>query len=317
MPKLILTVGLPGCGKTTWANQVLKKAKNKTVIVNLDDLRTTMSGGDIHSYKHNKSSEKYVSATQNEQAKLATTNKWDIIVADTNLNPKVQEHWRQFAKEHNYHFEIKDFFLSFISESTKEYPHDFFALKDFITKCKEQNLRRYESVPESVIDSMAEKYYYPELLVDTNTYDEQLPFAIIVDVDGTVAHMDGLRGPFEEHKVHLDVPDKVVIDSIKADVEFYKSQGKTLEVLIMSGRHDICYHGTTTWLTDNEVPFTHVHMRKSNDNRPDDIVKYELYRENVHLKYNIVKVYDDRDKVVSMWRNLLGLKVFQVAYGNF
>jgi hypothetical protein len=58
-------------------------------------------------------------------------------------------------------------------------------------------------------------------------------------------------------------------------------------------------------------------MRKADDNRSDDIVKYELFMEHVAGKFNVKKIYDDRDQVCFMWRHLLKLKVFAVAEGNF
>ena len=39
---------------------------------------------------------------------------------------------------------------------------------------------------------------------------------IIVDIDGTVALMQGNRGPFEWHKVNGDKPNTWVINIIKA-----------------------------------------------------------------------------------------------------
>jgi hypothetical protein len=57
-------------------------------------------------------------------------------------------------------------------------------------------------------------------------------------------------------------------------------------------------------------------MRKHNDYRSDDIVKKEMYFEYIQPKYNVVCVFDDRDKVVKMWRDL-GILCCQVYYGDF
>ena len=58
-------------------------------------------------------------------------------------------------------------------------------------------------------------------------------------------------------------------------------------------------------------------MRKDGDNRPDQIVKRELYERHVQGLYEIEGVLDDRDRVVAMWRNDLGLTCLQVAPGAF
>lgn len=313
MPKLTITVGLPGCGKTTWANQQVRSSKKKTININRDMIRLDTCSS-VHDYRYSKANEKYTTSVQIDKAKHAFENGWDIIVSDTNLSREVQNMWKERAKQHGYHFVVKDFFKEHCENG--EYVHDYFALKSFVTLCKERNLKRMDSVPESVIDTMVEKYYLSDMKVDTNVFDPTLKYCIIVDIDGTLAHMND-RNPYDEKNVHHDTPDHVVIDSVLADVMYYKSKGIELEVRIMSGRHDVCYSLTEMWLTDNNVPYSQIHMRKADDNRPDDIVKYELYREHIHNKFNVVKVYDDRDKVVKMWRELLGLKVFAVAPGNF
>lgn len=42
--KLIITVGCPGSGKTTWTNELCNKKIGETGVVSLDDLRMTMFG---------------------------------------------------------------------------------------------------------------------------------------------------------------------------------------------------------------------------------------------------------------------------------
>lgn len=56
-------------------------------------------------------------------------------------------------------------------------------------------------------------------------------------------------------------------------------------------------------------------MRVAGDNRPDTIVKYEMFQK-IKDKYNIVGVFDDRECVVEMWR-AVGLTCFQVDWGMF
>jgi hypothetical protein len=53
-----------------------------------------------------------------------------------------------------------------------------------------------------------------------------------------------------------------------------------------------------------------------NDNRPDEVIKLELYKLHVEPDYKILFVLDDRNKVVDMWRDN-GLKCLQVANGDF
>ncbi len=146
----------------------------------------------------------------------------------------------------------------------------------------------------------------------SNTY---LNSCYICDIDGTLANMDGKRGPFEEHKVHLDIPHPTceLINLIVAS---------DIKVIFFSGRTKKCQETTREWL------FTHIpylleddfqlYMREIGDFRPDEIVKEELYNTYVKDKYRVLGVFDDRQKVVSMWIRL-GLWVFDVSQqkGNF
>ena len=58
-------------------------------------------------------------------------------------------------------------------------------------------------------------------------------------------------------------------------------------------------------------------MRSEGDHRKDSIIKEELY--NIYVKglYNVKLVLDDRNVVVDLWRNKLGLTCLQIDYGNF
>lgn len=310
MPTLTLTVGLPGCGKSTWANEQVRTAKSKTVNVNLDDVRETMAGTH-QNYKFRKDNEQYVQSVQCSAAEHAAANKWNIIVSDTNLNPTVREKWKAFAKAHGYTYKEQNFFTEF--KKGKDFVHEFFAVKEFVKHCKARNINRVKAVPESVIDEMAVKYLYSSFVhvVNSEFFSEDAQEYIIVDVDGTVAHMWN-RGPYDETKVLDDKPDPEVILSVLAEKYFLGRK-----VIVMSGRHETCMDDTLAWCEKHNVPVDHIFMRGEHDNRSDDIVKYELYMKHVHGKMKVVKVFDDRNQVVHMWRNLIGLKVLQVAEGNF
>jgi hypothetical protein len=129
--------------------------------------------------------------------------------------------------------------------------------------------------------------------------------AIIVDVDGTLADMRGVRSPFEWDKVLQDKPHLDVIDLVKdlASLKKYK-------IIITTGRDGICEQDTVTWLRKYKD------IRKAGDFRKDNIIKSEIYMDHIRPNYDVKYVIDDRDQVVDMWRSL-GLRVLQVAPGNF
>ena len=136
---------------------------------------------------------------------------------------------------------------------------------------------------------------------------------VIVDIDGTVALREGAdpRSPYDWHRVHEDTPNHPVI----AVVEALHTAGH--EIVYLSGREDTCRADTTTWLKANiNAGEIELHMRQAEDRRRDSIVKRELY--DTHLAdRDILCVIDDRDQVVRMWREDLGLTCLQVAYGDF
>jgi uncharacterized HAD superfamily protein len=136
-----------------------------------------------------------------------------------------------------------------------------------------------------------------------------LPRAIIVDIDGTLAHMVD-RSPYDPSKYHTDIVDSVIRDIVHR----YKTDGYS--VVICSGRHDTYREVTAQWLSDNAILYDKLLMRKEKDNRNDSIVKEELFEEHIKPYYIVQFVMDDRNRVVDMWRKK-GLKCLQVAPGDF
>lgn len=138
---------------------------------------------------------------------------------------------------------------------------------------------------------------------------------VIVDIDGTIALREGedARGPFDYDRVAEDTPNLPVI----AVVEALAAAG--YQIVFLSGREavDACYTDTLIWL-DTHLDLDHIelYMRAYEDHRQDAIIKRELY--DAHLAdRDILCVIDDRDQVVRMWRQDLGLTCMQVAYGDF
>ena len=57
-------------------------------------------------------------------------------------------------------------------------------------------------------------------------------------------------------------------------------------------------------------------MRKKGDQRPDYVIKNEIYDAEIIPNYDVLAVFDDRDQVVRHLRKR-GITVFQVAPGRF
>lgn len=133
------------------------------------------------------------------------------------------------------------------------------------------------------------------------------PRAIVCDIDGTLAHM-GERSPYDWHRVGEDTLDQVIIDLLR--------HFNDRVIILVSGRDESCRAETADWLAANKVPFQHLYMRQTGDNRKDVVIKKELHEAHIKGKFQVDFVLDDRNQVVKMWREQ-GLKCLQVAEGDF
>ena len=87
-------------------------------------------------------------------------------------------------------------------------------------------------------------------------------------------------------------------------------------IFIFSGRSDRTINVTRSWLTRNRVPFHKLVMRgKDNLFMPDDKLKKQFLDKHADIN-DVFAVFDDRQKVVDMWREN-GLITFQTEKGNF
>jgi hypothetical protein len=138
--------------------------------------------------------------------------------------------------------------------------------------------------------------------------DPSLPHAIICDIDGTLAHMNG-RSPYDYSKVGEDTVDETILSLLKIFSDQY-------HIVFVSGRPDRCKTETFVWILKHfNSQWIELYMRKEWDKRNDTIVKREILDELIK-EYYIEFVLDDRDRVVKMFRESW-IKVLQVADGNF
>jgi hypothetical protein len=189
--------------------------------------------------------------------------------------------------------------------------------------CLSRDAERERTVGNEVIQRMHDSFENLKKEFDFRTIPQRsrikdiksdwqvdLPYAFITDIDGTIAHMNGKRGPFDWEKVGLDDPDQSVIMTLK----LLKSSGVT--VLAVSGRDGSCREETEKWMKTHDVPFDALFMRPAGDFRKDSLIKKEIYERDIKGKFNVVMIFDDRNQVVDTWREL-GLKCSQVEPGEF
>lgn len=274
--KLLMLKGLPASGKSTYAKELEKQG---WVRANKDDIRA-------HSFPiYNYEDEKRVVEIEDSIIRDGLRTGKNVVVDDTNFNPVHIKRLENIAKEFDAEFETL-----FIDTP--------------VEICVRRNRKRAKNVPMEAILNMYNKYIGP--LRDKNPlYDDTLMEAIIIDLDGTLAHATN-RNPYDD----VDVSGDVLDDAVSSILEM--SYGHGYQIILLTGRHEENLQSTLDWLKANDVSYDEIHSRKEGDERPDFDVKYDLYQEHVAGKYNVKFVIDDRPAVCRTWRRL-GLKVLQVG----
>ncbi len=290
MKKIICLRGLPASGKSSWAKEqlALDPIGRHTQRVNKDDIRI-----ELHNGQWSRENEKEVVATERSRVGKMVYGCIPIIIVDNTHLWEDSEHiqfYRNLAELHCYEFEIKDF----------DTP---------VHECIARDAKREKPVGSKVIWDMYTKFVdVSPARTPYRVQDTSLLPAYIFDIDGTLAIMNG-RSPYDYSRVIEDLPNEPVIYLNRRLAVKHNN-------IIVSGRPDSCRKETEEWLNKNWIFWTELHMRKTWDDRNDAIIKREIAEELILPKYYVLGVFDDRDRVVKMFRELW-LLVCQVFYWKF
>lgn len=176
MPKIILTQGIQGSGKSTWAKKWVEEDPINRVRWNNDDCRRMCGSYWIPER------ESFITTIRNNFIHLAMINKKDIVIDDMNLNSKTIAHYEKVVNEHNTYCDNK---------YTLEYKQ-FFNIS--VDECILRDSMRPNPIGEKIIKSTYRKYrdyiinqsvnkMYDNLVVN----DPKLENAIICDIDATLS----------------------------------------------------------------------------------------------------------------------------------
>lgn len=274
--KSTICVGISASGKTTWAKEQAKRTG--AIISNRDDLRFSLTGAkDWSEYKFDKKIEGLISKQQYSLAYNTSELGKDLIIADTNLNPTIRERWQTDLAVLGYEVEIKPFPIT-LEEAWK------------------RDSLRANGVGQSVIARQWQQWL---TFIGRKRYvpNESLPKAVMFDVDGTLAHMDG-RNPYDWQAVGTDKVEAIVQQM------FWDFQKRGYKMIVLSGRDSVCREQTYNWLVENGLIFDELLMRPEGDCRKDTVVKEEIFWQDVARCYNVQAVVDDRPCVVRMWHDI-------------
>src|SRR6185369_14454363 len=100
--KIIVLRGLPGCGKSTKAKEILD-ANPKAIRLNKDTLREM-----LHFGGYNQRNERYIVELEYQLAEKFVAKEMTVVVDDTNLNSIHTDYYKSLAEEHGAQFEVVD-----------------------------------------------------------------------------------------------------------------------------------------------------------------------------------------------------------------
>lgn len=298
--KAIITVGVSASGKSTWTKNFIQEKNSQRssenqetwVQIERDKIRRQIqisSGIDtgnsgVNWKKWNWKDESNVTDLFWKDLFSAAECKFNVIISDTNLNVSRREEMKKKLEKIGFEVEIKEFPVTW-EES-----------------CRRDNARE-NGVGYSVLSSQFEQWNKEHVKQYTGTVGK--PKTVVCDIDGTIAHMNG-RGPFEWTRVGEDAIDEDILSIVSS---LYDSG---YSVVFLSGRDGSCQKETYHWI-DFHVHFPYkLFMRTAGDQRRDDIVKEEIFWNNVADEHDVKFVIDDRPQMCRKWR-AMGIKTLQVA----
>lgn len=302
-PKLLILVGAPGSGKSTFARYFIRTEDN-WVRVNRDDFRLMQFGDTLMSPFYEERITKMVEASVITLLK----NHTNVIIDATNSSLRTLEDMvRTYTEYADISFKVFDL-----------------SVEELVKRCDKRYEQTGKFIPKSAIEKHVTQLQYTKEKFDfkpipravkeaTLTYtaqDSSLPKAIICDLDGTLSLLNG-RDPYDASSADedlLNVPVARVLQMAKA--QGYK-------VILLSGREQLYREPTERFLSKHQIAYDLLLMRTTNDYRKDNIIKKELFQQEITGKYFIEFLLDDRNQVVDMWRKDLQLPCFQVNYGDF
>lgn len=295
--KIILTRGIQGSGKSTWAKAWVAEDPEHRIRINNDDLRNMFGVYWVPSR------EDVVSHAKQTIVTYAMGKQYDIVVDNMNLNPKEVQYWTNVVNYYNgytktgecYEIEFKDFFTP-------------------LEECIRRDSSRTNPVGEKVIRDTWKRYKHFIQTSEVERYVNNLrPWVlcrqtcVVIDMDSTVCFNTSKRPWFGDGSTEAminDIPNHGVVELVKA-------QG--YPVVVCTGRNKDQYKVTIDWLAKQGITPVDCYMRENGDYRKGVEVKTELMNQILD-KYNVLVVFEDCEPIVQKYREM-GLTVLQPNKG--
>ena len=303
MSKLLILVGAPGSGKSTFARYFLRTEDN-WIRVNRDDFRLMQFGDSLMIPFYEERISKMVEASVLTLLKSDT----NVIIDATNTSLRtIEDMIHTYTEYADISFKVFDLP---VDELVKRCDKRYEETGKFISKSVvERNVANLKHTLEKFDFAPIPR----KVQVATTSYatqDKNLPKAVICDLDGTLSLLNG-RDPYNAATCDNDLLNEPVAAALKM------AKRRGYQVILLSGREDKFREPTVRFLDKHQIGYDLLLMRTSNDFRKDNIIKRELFEGEIQGKYFVEFLLDDRNQVVDMWRKDLHLPCFQVNYGDF
>lgn len=296
--KIILTRGIQGSGKSTWARKWVEEDPEHRIRINNDDIRNMLGSYWVPSR------EDFVATVKEDIAVFAVNRQKDIVVDNMNLNPKEIKYWEDFVKTLNeirlpkdpiYEIEFKDFFIP-------------------LEECIRRDAMRPNPIGEKVIRDTWKRYKHFIQTTEVERYvnnlikeDESKPWCIVVDMDSTLCFNTTKRPWFGEGSTEAMINDTPNLGVVKI-IEYL-----CLPIIVCTGRNKAQKEVTEKWLNKYNIHPKEFYMREDGDYRKGVEVKEELIKQILD-KYNIAAIFEDCEPIVQRFRDM-GLTVLQPNKG--
>ena len=145
---------------------------------------------------------------------------------------------------------------------------------------------------------------------------------ILCDIDGTLATIGDRAKILEKDKLtekdYDEFNARSAASSCIQDIANIIRNLKDAEtkIYLITAREKKWKKITQSWLKLNEIPYDNLLMRNDGDKNSDADVKLKIVKEYVNPK-RVWFVLEDRDDVVQMYREELGLTCLQVNKGDY
>lgn len=295
---VIILVGLPASGKSTWAKEYIRKHPD-TVRVGRDDFRYMLR----NEGKCEPKIEGLITSLVEHTLMSCLASGLNVILDNTHLKASSIN---QIMKLVEYVADVK-----------------FQVFNIPARVCMERDRLRDKSVGDNVIIEMEKDWKVimdsfvfqdtvckPEWMRPCKEFvlDPEKEDAVLFDIDGTLANMH-MREPYDWDKVDRDNENIFVTEHIG----FHRSAGR--KIILVSGRDEECREMTKNWLNFYDIHFDDLYMRPQGSWAKDTVVKKQIYKDMIEPRYNVWCVYDDRLSVLEMWHKL-GIFTINVNQGN-